>query len=189
LKRQLLSKPTFLALVVLGVTILWVALFELNQSIFAWLKLSNHVHLIFLPAAVRLIAVLLFKQLGVISLFLGGLITGFSHLSTLQFSTVVILSAISAISPYIAVQLGKRYLDISDTLSNLQAKQLFIVCLVYAAINGLMHNFYLYISNPMHNIGSHLITMVIGDLAGCLIIFYLASRLIRYIRNKQTHAI
>ena len=185
---QPIAKHAFLALLVLGVTILWVVLFELNQIAFAWLKLSDHVHLIFLPAAVRLVAVLLFKQLGVIGLFLGGLITGFTHLPTLQLSDVVILSAISAISPYIAMQLSKRYLDISDSLSNLQAKQLFIVCLNYATVNSLAHNLYMYFSDDMHNLGNHFLSMLTGDLVGCLIIFYLASLLIRHIRKKHTHA-
>lgn len=186
MKLQQISKKFFLTGIVFSVAIVWVVLFELNLTFFSFFKHSDHVDLIFLPAAIRLIAILLFKKLGVIGLFLGGVLTGLMHLPEYKFSTIVILSAISALSPYIAVQFAKYYLGINDVLSDFQPKQLLIICLIYALVNSLSHNLYIYLIVNTHHFFSNFLAMLTGDIIGCLLIIYAASFFIRLKRLNQS---
>jgi len=58
------------ALCIAGVAITWLIFFKLNAFIFASFEKSPFVNLVFIPAGVRLIAVLVFDELGVLGLFL-----------------------------------------------------------------------------------------------------------------------
>lgn len=176
---MLKSKQINITAITVVIAFIWVLLFELNQLFFSYFKITDNHNLIFLPAAARLLAILLFKQLGVIGLFLGSLLTGWLHLPNTSFSEITIISAISALSPYIAVTITKYCLEINDLLSSLHKKQLLIICAFYAIINSLCHNLYFYFTQPAFNFSSHFLTMMLGDFFGCMLVLYLISLFMR----------
>ena len=118
-----------------GVALAWVALFELNAYWFEFLVVSPYVGWIFLPAALRVLAVLLFKARGVLGLFLGALITNAS-LWGAQWLDALALSAVSALAPALALWLGFRWLKLEPTLQGLNGRQLLALSAIAALSNS-----------------------------------------------------
>ncbi len=67
------SSATTMVAEMSGVAVLWVTLFKLNEWLFSTFEFAEHVNWIFLPAAVRVAAILLFRVRGAVGLFVGGL--------------------------------------------------------------------------------------------------------------------
>ena len=118
-----------------GVALTWVALFELNAYWFEFLAVSPYVGWVFLPAALRVLAVLLFKTRGVLGLFLGAFITNASLWGS-EWWNALALSAVSALSPALALWLGVRWLDLMPTLDGLKGWQLLALSALAAVSNS-----------------------------------------------------
>jgi hypothetical protein len=103
-----------------GVAIAWLFFFKLNSFIFSYLEKSQFVTLVFMPAGVRLVAILIFNELGVIGLFFGALIT--SPIVVTNPNEALIISLISALNPYLSVLITKRLLHVDNLLTKLHAK-------------------------------------------------------------------
>lgn len=163
---------------VAGVALAWCLLFELNDLLFAQLALSDHVSWIFLPAALRLVAVLLFGLVGAAGLFVGALITQLGT-DPLDLIDAVAIASISALAPWVAVRTALRGLGIPRDLRGMQWRQLALIAAACAAGCALAHQLYL---TPAANLVSglpELGPMFIGDLAGMVILGWLASRVLR----------
>jgi len=166
---------------VIGIALAWILLFSLNNLAFSHLELSHFVNWIFLPAGIRLVAVLLFDSVAIVGLFVGAMVTSdFSHTSLPH---AIVIAAISAINPYIAVNISKYFLQIDGLLSNLKAPQLLILCSTAAVFNSLAHELYFNSIKLDNTPLSNSITMMIGDFFGCLIMLYLLSIAIKLIRK------
>jgi hypothetical protein len=172
---------------VVGVALAWCLLFELNRWLFAELALSDYVSWVFLPAALRLVAVLLFGLVGAAGLFVGALITQFSA-ATPDLSEALALASISALAPWVTVQVGLRWLGIPRDLRGMQLRQLGLIAAACAAVCALSHQLYLTPLTPLTRDWEpwdlwsglpDLGPMFIGDLAGMLILGWLASRVLR----------
>ena len=175
---------------VVGIALTWVLLFSFNNFAFSHFAHSAYANWIFLPAGVRLVAILLFDSIAILGLFVGSIITSdFTHLNL---TNVIVISAISAINPFIALNISKYFLKINSQLINLQPSQLLILCSISALFNGLAHTIYLNFSNLENAVLANLITMMVGDFLGCLIILYVFSIGIKLTRkyvatNRDDH--
>jgi len=169
--RYFLSS-TYYAIIV---TMLWVLLYQFNQFVFSDLAYSPYITLIFLPAGLRLIAILLFDSAAVVGLFVGALITNAIN-QTFDLPTAIVISLISAVSAYISIILTKYIFNINDILHNLNARQLVILALISSTFNSVSHNIFFYYQFCLtSNILNSLLNMFVGDFLGCLIILYLLS--------------
>lgn len=103
---------------VLGIAVAWYALAEFNTWMFSGLELTSRAHWIFLPAAFRPLIVLMFGWVGAAGLVLGAYLTVYG---TAAGDTIheMIFSVILGITPWIAVSLGKRALNIPRSLAGL----------------------------------------------------------------------
>lgn len=168
---------------VVGVALAWVALFKLNTYWFEFLSISPYVGWIFLPAALRLLAVLLFRARGVAGLLLGAAVTN----DTLWLSDPMLatgLSASSALAPALALWLGARWLSLSSTLAGLSGLQLVALSALAAVCSSALHGLvFLGTSLDNHWIDS-LVSMTVGDFVGTLLVLYSAYALMRWRRPK-----
>ena len=163
---------------VAGVALAWCLLFELNDLLFAKLALSDHVSWVFLPAALRLVAVLLFGLVGAAGLFVGALLTQLNAGSP-DVAEAVALASISALAPWLTVQAALRWLGIPRDLRGMQWRQLALIAAACAAVCSLAHQLYLTPEWALWSGLPDLGPMFIGDLAGMLILGWLASRVLR----------
>lgn len=166
---------------ILGVSIAWAVLFRLNMTAFSHFETSRFINWVFIPAGVRLISVLLFGVYGVIGLFFGALTT--SHLVGLDFNTAITVSLISAINPYLAINLTKYFLNVDSLMRGLKATQLLTISFFSALFNALSHNLYFYVYMGKASL-KDCVNMFFGDFIGSLIILFAFAFLIKWLRNS-----
>lgn len=164
-----------------GVALTWVALFQLNAYWFERFNVSPYAAWIFLPAAVRVLAVLLFQGRGVLGLFVGAMITNAGLFNQHLFEALA-LSTMSAVAPALAVWLGIRWFKLQPALAGMNGLQLIGLSALAAACSSLLHSalfFWLsYDISWIHSVAS----MTVGDFVGTLIVLYSAYFVMRWVR-------
>ncbi len=138
-----------------------------------WTKTTSW---IFLPAAVRLLVVLLWRWWGAVGLLLGALLTNVSVFGWLTPQSLVV-ATLSAAAPCVAVELGRRWLDIAVTLQGITAVSLLKLLGISAAISVILHGSYFWLSGTAGAIGD-VVPMFVGDVIGTLIVLYVTRALL-----------
>lgn len=168
--------------IVAGIAVTWVGFYQLNTFVFSSLEINPFVSWIFLPAGIKLLSILLFDSIAIAGLFIGAMIT--SDILLYPISHLVVISAISAINPYIAVNISKRFLNVDSLLFNLKVSQLLIICFTAALFNSVAHIIYLHsvkmVSTPIQSA----VSMLIGDFLGCVLVLLLCALAIKLIRKN-----
>jgi hypothetical protein len=163
---------------IVGVAVSWWLLYGLNEHLFAGAFLNEYISWVFLPAALRLVAVLLFGWSGVAGLFLGAWLTQDPSPAADPFQGLT-LALISAVAPWAAAQVVLRAMAIPRDLAGLSLPQLAALAAASSATSVALHHAYL-VHTPTWPLGLQgLAPMFIGDLAGMLILGYLAAWLLR----------
>lgn len=168
--------------VVLMVALSWVVIYQLNIFLFNKASISQMVSWIFLPAGIKIISVIIFDKLGVLGLFFGALTT--YYLNDFTVSSPLILSSVSAISPYIAIHLSRYLLKLDKLFSDMSVGQLIFISTMYAIVNTLLHHFL--VGVHMRNLagfGNENIVMFCGDLVGTLLLLFVMALGIKYLRD------
>lgn len=168
------------ALVIVGVAVVWLAFFKLNAFAFSYLEHSSRAHWIFLPAALRVISVLLFEEAGVVGLMLGAYFT-LPHDETSSLAYELMLSASSAIAPLIAIWACQRFFKIAHNLAGLRGHHIIALSIASAAANSIVLNASMAISGKLHGDWNQVATIFVGDMLGAatlLSVFALLAALI-----------
>ena len=166
-----------------GVALAWVALFELNTYWFEFLTISPYVGWVFLPAALRVLAVLLFRWRGVMGLFIGALITN-APLMNAQLFDALALSTTSALAPALSLWLAYRWFQLKPALDGLSGWQLLVLSGLAAVCNSVLHGLVFSIidhDTPWHNA---IVSMTVGDFVGTLMVLYSAYFVTRWWQPK-----
>jgi len=174
-EQQRLADAMAAVLVTMAV---WTLLYQMHTWWFQALDWADGVSWIFLPAAVRLLAVLLFGFAGALGLFFGGLFT-MSMIEEAGLSKSICVAAASGFGPWLAVQLLVRRLRLPQTLSGLGPAQLALLAVGSAAASVCLHNLVYWLMAQRSDPVSGILPMFAGDIAGTLIMLYLARTAIR----------
>lgn len=169
-----------------GVTTAWVALYLLNNWLFSEVYLNSYISWIFLPAAIRMLAVMINGWVGALGLFFGAILTS---LSQLEFEplNVLVIAGLSALGPMAAAHLCTRWLQLPVDLAGIQRSQLLVFAVAGAIFNVVPHNLFFYMTGMSDDVWSGMLPMLVGDLSGTLIVLYVASFSIRMaIKGKRT---
>ena len=181
-----ISLPKFLpraavqgaALQVLSVACAWLFFYHVSVDWMAYFSFNHETFWVFLPAGVRLVAVILFGWVGVVGLFVGNVLTP----DDVSFSHVLLLSAVSALAPKLALITGRRLLHLSPTLASLNPMHLAVLTVMASCYNALLRVGILNcLGNPQ--IVFNVLPMFVGDLVGTFMIFYLCLALLWGIRH------
>lgn len=151
---------------------LWIGLYSLNGWLFDRLAFSEHVSWIFLPAALRMIAVLLAGWVGALGIFLGSLATCVYFLGLSDPTYVVIIAGISAFAPTAALLVCARFWGTKMNLAGLSAMHLLVLSTVSAGFTAIMHNAYFMMLGKVDAVVSSTGAMFVGDFIGTLIVLY-----------------
>ena len=160
----------------------WVFFYQINIFLFSSLGISPFISWIFLPAGIKLLSILLFDSIAIAGLFIGAMIT--SEILLYPISHLVFISAISAINPYIAVNISKRFLNVDNLLFNLKVSQLLIICFTASIFNSVAHMIYLYSVNMVSTPLQSTVSMLIWDFLGCVLVLLLCALAIKLIRKN-----
>ena len=166
LQRVIRSFP-----VAAGIAVLWVCLYWLNDWAFHSLEKTQAASWIFLPAALRLIAVLIWGLPGALGLWIGALVTS-SQVFGSWTPAVLIAAPMSALAPLLAVALMREPLGLKPDLRGLSVGALAQLALANATCSALLHCLvFILLNDPIAN-PADILTMLIGDLIGTLVALY-----------------
>ena len=160
--------------VVIGATLAWVALFKLNALAFSSLEHSLRAHWIFLPAALRVISVVLYEQAGAIGLAVGAYLTLPRGEST-DLPWELMLAMSSGLAPLVGVQLCRRVIALDQNLVGLTGKHIALLSVVTALVNSALVNGCMVIAHRWHGDFEQIATIVVGDVAGAAVVLAIIS--------------
>ncbi len=128
--------------------------------------------MIFLPSGVRLISILLFSHWGALGIILGSVIT--SLIAPQEFFGPTLFGAwvISGLAPWLAREVGIRFLHMDRQLTNLSGMDLLKLSVVFAAFNAVMHQLWFYWQGSGGNFFSQTWAMAVGDWLGAVLLLY-----------------
>lgn len=158
-------QPRYLHLVmVAAVAVTWICSFRLNQYAFASTMHTARAHWIFLPAGLRLLAVLVFAETGMFGIIIGSWVT-VAGTTDLGISHELVLASCSGIAPYLAARQGRKFMAIPASLAGLSGQRILVLSLLSAACNAILLNTYLWLSSAVAEI-RQIWAVFIGDFAG-----------------------
>lgn len=157
-----------------SVALVWAVLFRINEAMFPATAHSPLANWIFLPASVRLLAVLLLGELGALGLTLGALLT--AHVQSAgDWPFSIGLAVSSGLAPLLSVSLCRRLLRIEPDLAGLKAGDIAVLSLACAFANAALLNAYLFVTGRFHGDFGQMLAVFVGDTAGAAIVLFLAS--------------
>lgn len=156
--------------------IVWIGLFEANAYLAEVLVVNENVSWFFLPAAIRVLSVLLAGYAGVFGLFVGALFTNMP-IDSVNLIDAVAISSISAISPLIAVGVLYKGFSLSNSLAGLRWWHLIAFAAFGAVCNVTATQLYITYNNRLASLGGSWFPMLVGDLMGAFVFLYAASLL------------
>jgi len=163
------------------VALTWAILYKLNNFALSSLSVTSFISWIFIPAGLRLLAILLLNRTAAIAgLFIGALITGFSL--QLELIDWIVISAISATSPYLAIEVAHYFLPIKGKVCELSVGQIFTMSLSLAVYNAVLHNVYFYLFHFTHRFWINTFEMLTGDFIGAFFVVYIFSITCKYFK-------
>lgn len=155
----------------------WIFLYILNDWLFDHVAISQYASWIFLPAALRMLAVMLCGWVGVLGLFIGSFVTGYYTHDFTDPAMVIVLAGLSALAPMIAFIACARIFGLRADLQGLSAFQLIALSVSVALVGSVMHNIHFAMIGATHAFGHTFMTMFVGDLIGTFIMLYAAKLL------------
>lgn len=165
-------------------TLLWSVFYRLNDWIFASIEVSSFVCWIFLPAAIRLLTVLVMGPAAAAGLMLGTFLTsnpiyGFNFIENASFSVL------SGAGPLIAVAVCIRMLRLPSDLAGLSPLHLLVFSLVGAVCNVIPHTLLLLALGKIEDLYANAIPMFVGDITGTWIVLHLSATLLRNYPKRE----
>lgn len=169
---------------VCGVALVWLTFFELNDWLFSQLAYTERAHWIFLPAALRVLAVLLFGGRGAIGLMIGAYLT-LPHESPDDLAYEIALSLSSGLAPLAAVAICQRFFKINSDLAGLRGSHIIALSVANALANSVLLNIVMAASERHHRDGVLAATIFIGDMLGAaLLLLTIALGISVYTRSR-----
>ena len=178
------SAPAFLVHAA-GVATAWLVLFWLNDVLFAAVEVDAFTSWVFLPAAIRVLAVMLFGWAGIAGLFLGSCITIGPEVQS-NWAHAGAISLVSALAPLIAVRTCQGWLKLPDTLAGLNPRNLLLFALAGAATSVALHQFAFLLFDTRDDVLEGVVPMFVGDLIGTALVLFAASCAVRLVDQVTT---
>jgi uncharacterized membrane protein len=158
--------------IIVGTSILFLATLIANQWLFPYSEYAPGANWVYLPAGMRLLCTLVFAEAGA----LGMLIASWVSCTFLYFPDDPLRSmfygTISALAPYLIYLFAMRALGLRTSLSNLTAKRLLLLIVLYAIAGPALHQIWLALHGESADMLERYKVMVVGDLSGSLIVIY-----------------
>jgi hypothetical protein len=162
---------------VLFVAAIWTVLFFANGYIFDAAEVAPLVSLVFLPAALRPVAVLLFGIPGVVGLILGAALT-IPTIEVVNISTVlmVIFNGLAAWGVITVMRLFSAFRsELTADMAGLSLSTIMVFAALNAFVSSITNSFFISLSPDLSASAGLTLPMMIGDAIGALLMLYLLS--------------
>ena len=157
--------------------LVFLALNWINELLFIRFEQSIGVNWVFLPAGVRLLATLLFGFAGFVGLLLVSLYLNFYHFAFPDTFGAVSGAIAASGGPYLAYLFAKHWFDLQPRLGGLTAQRLLFTGVLCGLMNPAFHHAFTWVQTGLVD-WLAVTAMVVGDIAGILIVLYAAKGLL-----------
>lgn len=141
-----------------------------NGLLFHWADYDQGVSWVFLPSGLRLALVLLLGGPGAIGVMVGSFCSGLHEPTPLAVNAAA--SVISGVAPWLAHWICKRSMQIEPNLSNLTARRLLQMALIFSLISAVLHQALYVPTGVSESFIKGSAVMAVGDFVGCLMVLY-----------------
>lgn len=166
---------------------LWAGCWFLNKALLSDTLVTTGINLVYLPAGVRLLLVLLFGPWGALGIFLVDPLLFFSEFGSGSVAEVIGASFISAFAPYLTVLGFCRATGLSPRLSGLRPLHLPILALLVSVVTPLLFNLH-FLVHDRHaddDFARNFAAMATGDFLGCFAVLGIARLMLAARRAVQ----
>ncbi|WP_397589728.1 hypothetical protein [Sphingorhabdus sp.] len=171
-------------LLVIGLALVWYGVASANGFVFQKLALSPNAHLIFLPAALRIIYPLVFRAAGVLAIIMASYFVVQDRVND-GIIDIISLAVMSGLAPLAGIGVFKRLFTVKPDLADLKAVHFVALGALCAASNALLLNAYFILSgHPLQPLDL-LITIFIGDVMGTLIVMLIVSFVLTFFISRR----
>ena len=163
--------------------------FRLNQYFDEQFVYSAGISLLFLPAGVKLLAVLVGRLPAIVGLLVVGIYLGAGIWPDKSMASVVYFAVVSLMTYPIAAFCLMRLLNIRQDLSNLRYHHIVLLSLAASVLNGVVHN-WLYWSQGVtacEELWQKSAAMAMGDFMGCFVVVALFHAATGVLRRARRH--
>lgn len=169
---------------VLATMVLVLAALGVNHWLFVRLEFNAGINWIYLPAGVRLLAILLFAEAGAVGLLLAGLLVDFFWFFPDDPQRALVGAIIAAAGPYGIYLAACRSYGLQASLANLTPRRLLVLAVANGITGPLLHHLY-FAWRGQGDLVRSFIAMATGDLAGTLLVIYGFRALLRVGSPRQ----
>jgi len=167
-------------LLTLASAALWAGFWFLNKYALSETLVTTGINLVYVPAGIRLLLVLVFGVWGALGVFLADpvlFLSEFGHGAPLE---IIVNSAISGFGPYLAVKAAGRIAGIAPDLNGLSAWHLPVLALAVSLVLPLLFTLHFMLNDryPPALFGRNYMAMATGDFLGCFLVLAFARGLI-----------
>lgn len=145
---------------------------QINLQAFEFSVHHDLAHIIYFPAGIRLLAVLLFGWLGIFGILIGWIFCYFFALEKTLLECIF-LGLISGLTAYASLLVWKFIYRVDHSLVEITARQLFALVLISSGISAFVRFIYIYAQDLSTSFVTIFSVGFIGDIFGTLILFYL----------------
>jgi hypothetical protein len=163
--------------------------FRLNQFFDALFVYSAGISLLFLPAGVKLLAVLVGRLPAIIGLLVVGIYLGAGIWPDKPMSSVIYFAFVSLMTYPIAAFGLMHLLHIRQDLSNLRYNHIVWLSVAASVLNGVVHN-WLYLTQGVtasDELWQKSAAMALGDFMGCFVVVALFHATMSLLRNPRSN--
>ena len=171
-------------LLVIGLGLAWYGLASANDYVFQHLALNPNAHLIYLPAALRIIYPLVFREAGVLGIIMGSYFV-VQDRANHGLLDIFSLSVISGLAPLIGIAIFKMLFTTKPDLADLKTTHFFALGSLCEASNALLHNLYYTLSGHAVLPLELASTIFIGDVAGTIIVLSILSFVLTFFISRR----
>ena len=160
--------------------------FRLNQQFDHWTLYAQGISLVFLPAGVKHLSILVARGWGALGCFWALMWLSFGFWSDISLPGAAVYSGISTLASWLGIRWGMRLLRIERDLRNLQFLHLPALDLLTTAWHGLVVNLYfLAVGMKQDQWLSNVLAMMFGDFTGSFIVLTLLWATLLLVRHSR----
>jgi hypothetical protein len=154
-------------------TLLYSALFFLNDWLTETLKYDLGVSWVYLPAGLRLFLILIFGLAGAIGIAAASFAISYFGVFPPDLLTCIGIGLISGFAPLFAKWIVVSNTYISNDLSNLSMQKILLCIVIYALMSSGFHQYWFVLRDLESGSLNHFLVMFAGDVAGSILLIAL----------------
>lgn len=148
--------------------------YRLNELMDSWALYAQGINLIFIPAGIKHLAILLAGKWGALGSLVALFVLAIDFWKGASVEQIACYSLFSTAATWIGILLSLRLFGICRDLSNLKLIHLPVMDLITTALHGAMTNAYFFLTGmKSENFVANALAMMVGDYVGSFIVLML----------------